>query len=155
MKIKKYVPIGQAIFGESPANLIFLGIGSCVAVCLYDEVKKKGCGLHILLPHGNDIEKSYFFANTGIKKALEELLNLGIKRDRIWAKIAGGACVFDRFDEKSVGLRNIVAVKEWLNYYNIPLIAEDVGGRYGRNINFDLLNGNMEIKTLKKGIIVL
>ncbi|MCX7769602.1 MAG: chemotaxis protein CheD [Proteobacteria bacterium] len=149
-----YVKIGNAVWAKSPDVLYCKGLGSCVAVCLYDASKKKGCILHILLPYGDDESKPYFYANLGIAKALRECQKFGMSIDKVWAKIIGGACVFSRVDESNgIGIRNVNEVKKWLKLYKIPIIAEDVGGKSGRNLIFNLETGEIEVFTLQKGII--
>lgn len=151
-----YVGIGKAIWSKSPEILYCKGLGSCVAICLYDEQIKKGCIVHILLPFGEDEKKCFFFANLAIPRAIEESVKRGMRRNRIWAKIIGGSCVFSEVDEKnSIGQRNVFEVKKWLKFYKIPIISEDVGGRCGRNLTFFLDDGRVEIFTLKKGVIII
>ncbi len=156
LKQQIYVSIGKAEWGKSPDILICKGLGSCVAVCLYDNVKKIGCIIHILLPSGENTDKPYLFANIGIKKALKESVKRGMNRDRVWAKVVGGACVFTGINESNaVGMRNVAEVKRWLNFFKIPIISEDVGGNYGRNVTFYLENGKVEVFSYKKGVLVL
>jgi len=157
MSLKQYiyVGIGKAEWSKAPDVLICKGLGSCVAVCLYDEVKKIGCIIHILLPNGEDTDKPYLFANSGIKTALKEGVKKGMNRDRVWAKIVGGACVFSGIENNTIGMRNITEVKRWLNFFKIPIISEDVGGNYGRNVTFYLENGKVEVFSFKKGVILL
>jgi chemotaxis protein CheD len=158
MYLKKtyYVTIGNAVFGQSPDIISCKGLGSCVAVCLYDEVIKKGCVVHILLPFGNDEKRPFFYANLGIANALERCVKFGMKKDRIWAKIVGGACVFSHVDEKSsIGAKNIIEARKWLNFFKVPILSEDTGGRSGRNLAFDLETGQIEVFTLKKGKIII
>lgn len=156
MHLKKifFVSIGNAIFRKAPDLISCKGLGSCVAVCLYDEIKKKGCMIHILLPFGQDESRPFFYANLGIAKALERCVKFGMRKERIWAKVVGGACVFSHADENnSIGMKNVLETKKWLKFFNIPIISEDTGGRSGRNLVFDLETGEVEIFTLKRGKI--
>lgn len=149
-----YVSIGNAVFAKAPDLISCNGLGSCVAICLYDEIKKKGGTIHILLPFGDDKTKPFFYANLGIAEALEKCIKFGMRKERIWAKIVGGACVFTHADEKkSIGMKNILEARKWLSIYKIPIIAEDTGGRFGRNLIFDLETGEVEVFTFKRGKI--
>ncbi|MDY7081049.1 MAG: chemotaxis protein CheD, partial [Halobacteria archaeon] len=49
--------------------------------------------------------------------------------------------------EGSVGERNVEAVREKLEDEGIPIVAEDVGGDYGRSVEFDVMTGELMIKT--------
>lgn len=154
MYLKKtyFVSIGSAVFRQSPDIISCKGLGSCVAICLYDEVKKKGCVIHILLPYGEDHTKPFFYANLGIAKALERCVKFGMRKERMWAKLVGGACVFSNVNESSsIGMRNVIESRKWLNFFKIPIIAEDTGGTSGRNLLFDLVTGEIEVFTFKKG----
>lgn len=149
-----FVSMGNAIFKQAPDIISCKGLGSCVAVCLYDEVKKKGCIIHILLPFGEDHTKPFYYANLGIAKALERCVKFGMRKERIWAKLVGGACIFSNVCKgNNIGIRNVMESKKWLNFFKIPIIAEDTGGTSGRNLIFDLETGEIEIFTFKKGKI--
>lgn len=50
-----------------------------------------------------------------------------------------------------IGERNAQAVQRLLTEMHIPLLASDVGGTFGRTINFDIQTGNLHIKTINYG----
>ncbi len=52
-----------------------------------------------------------------------------------------------------IGPRNVSAVKEHLSLHHIPIISEDTGGNSGRTIEFDPLTAELEIRTVKQGIM--
>ncbi|MFZ5352056.1 MAG: chemotaxis protein CheD [Bacillota bacterium] len=144
-------------YTESPGVLTTLGLGSCVGICLYDTVTKISGMVHIMLPCSNQIKNNSNvakFADTGIVKLLEYMLKIGAKRTKIVSKIAGGAQMFnfnDASDIMRIGARNVVATKEVLDKLNIPLIAEDTGGNYGRTIELYSESGILLIKTIGYG----
>ena len=82
---------------ESPDSIITLGLGSCVGAVLYDPVAKK-CGMvHVMLPDSTTITNNQNvakFADTGVEECLRRVLAIGAKRERLVAKIAGGAQMF-------------------------------------------------------------
>jgi chemotaxis protein CheD len=85
---------------------------------------------------------------------LEAMLALGAQRNRIIAKIVGGACMFESsmFDSAmNIGRRNSEAVKEILSEEKIPIIGEDVGNNYGRTMQFDVATGRVLIRSAKIG----
>ena len=49
-----------------------------------------------------------------------------------------------------IGRNNISSVKSTLSSLNIRIISEDVGGDYGRTIDFYLETGEIRIKTIGK-----
>ena len=141
----------------SPGVLTTLGLGSCVGICLYDTSTKISGLVHIMLPDSKQIKNNVNqskFADTGIIKLLEDIIKMGAKRSKITSKIAGGSQMFnfnDSSDIMRIGLRNVAATKDILKQLNIPLIAEDTGGNYGRTIELYSENGILLIKTIGRG----
>jgi chemotaxis protein CheD len=141
-----------------PDILTTLGLGSCVGIALFDQVKKIAGLAHIMLPssklvvNNSNIAK---FADTGIEKLLEEMLKLGANKSNITAKMAGGAQMFsfsDSSDVMRIGARNVASTKEKLKELGIPVISEDTGGSYGRTIELHSASGKLLIKTIGHGV---
>jgi chemotaxis protein CheD len=142
----------------SPGILTTLGLGSCVGICLYDTSTKISGMVHIMLPSSAQIKNNSNiakFADTGIVKLMEDMLELGAKRSKLVSKIAGGSQMFnfnDASDIMRIGTRNVAATKETLRSLNIPIIAEDTGGSYGRTIELYSETGMLLIKTIGYGM---
>lgn len=128
------------------------GFGSCVGIVMYDHEKKLGGLLHIMLPDSANFEKNenpLKFADTGIKDLYQQLIYSGAKKENIVCKIAGGSQVYQNksnlkmFD---IGNMNIKRVKEVLRELRVPVLAEDLGGRCSRTIEFDVINKKFSIK---------
>ncbi len=147
-----YVPIGACSISQSPDILYCKGLGSCIALCIYSNIKRVGILAHILLPEGDDLSRPYFYANLAVKFMLEELNKRGISKTHIWAKIAGGANMFSNGESHiNIGTRNSLAILNYLSVYNIKILNTDLGGRAGRNVEFDLRDGTVRIFTYEKG----
>lgn len=58
-------------------------------------------------------------------------------------------------DFMRVGERNIEAAKKALEKEKVPLLAEDVGGNYGRSIELSTATGKLRIRTIGHGEKVL
>lgn len=143
----------------SPGILISLGLGSCVGVALYDSSKKIAGLAHIMLPSSKLIannQNGAKFADTGIEILLKMMTDKGADMKNITAKIAGGAQMFSFQNEVNkllnVGERNILAIKEVLSSFKIPILAQDVGGNFGRTIEFHSRTGILIVKTINHGI---
>jgi chemotaxis protein CheD len=135
-----------------------IGLGSCVAIALYDRVAKVGGLAHILLPNksmSRETSNPAKFPETIIPVMLEEMRRLGSSPSAaISAKIVGGASMFGQLTGGTginVGERNVVATKDVLAAASIPLLAEDTGLDYGRSVYFHLEDGRVEVRSLKKG----
>ena len=141
---------------ESPDSIITLGLGSCVGAVLYDPVSKK-CGMvHVMLPDSTAIANNQNvakFADTGVEECLRRVLAIGAKRERLVAKIAGGAQMFSMNTNNPmlrVGDRNVQAVRAKLEELKIPVIAADTGENYGRTVVFYPETGEYLIRAIGK-----
>lgn len=140
--------------------LVTYGLGSCVAVALYDpEIRTAGMG-HIMLPDSAGVRtpgKSSKFADLCISEMLRELEDNKCEFRRLVAKIAGGASMFDIPDKEKlrIGERNRDAVMSELAKRGIPLTAEDTGGNYGRTVEFNTGTGDMVVRSMRNGTKVI
>lgn len=151
---------GRVARGEG-AILTVHGLGSCVAVCLYDPITRSGGLCHVVLPAmllrraGDPPSK---FADTAVAWLREEMARQGAATSRLAAKIAGGASLFGAAPEAGVGApaeaklrwgaigeRNVAAVHAALAAAGIPLVAEHVGGTASRTVAFHLADGRVEV----------
>ncbi|MBD8025748.1 chemotaxis protein CheD [Ureibacillus sp. Re31] len=154
------VGIAELDIVKTPDTIRTSGLGSCVGVVLYDEVKKIAGLVHIMLPDSNlaraETLNSAKFADTGIKALIERLNLEGVQTFRLKAKIAGGAQMFkftSAKDTMRIGPRNVEAVKKELQKNSIPIIAEDTGGSSGRTIEFNPTTCLLNIRTVNQGVM--
>lgn len=148
------VGISDQQIAETPDTLITYALGSCVGICIYDIVKQVGGLSHILLPKafGERSEKNiYKFADTAIPALVTAMEQKGCLRIHLTAKIAGGATMFSSFSGVSIGKQNVDMVKAQLQKLRIPIVAEDTGADYGRTVQFCTENGEVTVKTARKG----
>jgi chemotaxis protein CheD len=153
---KIIVGIADLVVVHNPAILITIGLGSCVAISLRDPVARFGGLSHILLPsilESKNKNNPMKFADSAIEMAVKMLLQKGCLKNRLEAKIAGGASMFNIGGNTiNIGERNVEAVKKKLNELNIPIIASDTGANYGRTIEFNIATGVMVVKSAFQGI---
>lgn len=140
--------------------LVTYALGSCVGICLYDPVSKIAGLSHIMLPTITDFSDSNLknqpgkYADTAIELLLQKMLDSGVVRIRLRAKIAGGAQMFAPVNNTNlagIGERNVLAVKKELARLKVPIIAEDIGKNYGRTVYFGADDGLMTVKSVNKG----
>jgi len=158
--MKHSVGIAMMKVAESPDQLYCLGLGSCVGVAIYDPVTKIAGMIHILLPSMKEFENTSQlrtkFADTGISDMVGELLKRGAAKNRMKAKMAGGASMFDIKDNSAsdmmaIGRRNVQSCRDTLKSLGIELIAHATGGTRGRTIVFDIETAMLTIKIINKG----
>lgn len=137
-------------------SVMTIGLGSCVGVAIRDTVTKVGGLIHIMLPDSTSVKSNtnkYKFADTGVAELVKQLELKGCKRERLEAKIAGGAQMFafqNKTDLLSVGVKNVEAVKATLRSLGIKLISEDVGENYGRTVEYFPANGDYFVRAVGK-----
>ncbi|MBQ9590923.1 MAG: chemotaxis protein CheD [Butyrivibrio sp.] len=140
----------------SPDGITTLGLGSCVGIAVRDPVTKIGGLAHIMLPDSKEIKNNSNipkFADTGIEELIKRIVAKGASRQRLVAKIAGGAQMFAFQSGNSamrVGDRNVQATLKKLKEMNIPVLAQDTGDSYGRTVIFYPENGNFVIRAVGK-----
>jgi chemotaxis protein CheD len=85
---------------------------------------------------------------------LAEMTRLGADTRRVRAKLIGGASMFANLMPSgsiNIGERNVVAARQALADAGVPVVAEDIGSDHGRSVFFRLMDGSVEVRSLKKG----
>lgn len=152
------VVVEIADFGVASGNavLVTAGLGSCVAVVLHDPTTGIVGLAHVLLPsvgRGPPSIHPAKYADSAIPLLLDEMRRHGARGDRITARLAGGARMFAVLLPFGVnmGQRNIDATRAALYRLCIPIVAEDVGGEYGRSVRVVAATGVMTVHSLVGG----
>jgi chemotaxis protein CheD len=157
--IKEQIKVGIAELKTCPPNqsIITNGLGSCVGVCLWDSKTKIGGLVHVMLPdstQSRDSANKAKYADTGIPALIDEMTRLGAAPNRLTAKIAGGAQMFNfpgSTNAMKIGDRNTEAVKAALAQKHIRILAQDCGGNIGRTIEFFTDDGRLSVRTINHG----
>jgi chemotaxis protein CheD len=139
-------------------TLVTVGLGSCIAILLYDAEARIGGMAHILLPSPALSRKDSNpakFPQTAVPRLLELMGADGAKPQRITARLAGGASMFAALAPPGtiqMGERNLVAARQVLNTHRLPLVGEAVGGDFGRTVRFHVCDGRVQISTVAHGV---
>lgn len=151
MYMQKFIHVGEIHIGARPTEINTI-LGSCIAVCLYDNVQCIGGMNHYLMPLWNENGlQSPKFGNISIPRLIESMVNVGCDIKNIEAKVFGGGNVIDvSIDDMMIGRKNILIAKEILKEYNIPIVAQDVGGYKGRRIMMRSDTGKILLKYTQK-----
>lgn len=150
------VDIADFAVANGDAVLVTSGLGSCVAVALHDPTTGIAGLAHILLPSAGLGPPSIHpakYADTGILLLAEEMRRRGAAGNRMVARLAGGARMFAALLSSGInmGQRNIDATRKALYRLTIPVVAEDVGGEYGRSVRVVAATGAMTVRSLAGG----
>ncbi len=116
-------------------------LGSCVAVCLYDESLSIGGMNHFMLPNMKRRElnaevDTVLSGDYAMEVLLNDLLARGAKRVRIKAKAFGGGTIISGMASAGIGRRNAEFAREWLERERIELVASDFLGPWSRKVIF-------------------
>ena len=145
MSDKLIIGIADMKMAKGEGMLVTYALGSCIGICLHDPVLKLGALVHIMLPVNMEAGRKtpMKYADTGIRETLRLMESKGASRNRITAKIAGGAKMFEVGSSSlgNIGQRNIESVHMNLKKEGIRLLKEDVGGTVARTLLFDVNSG--------------
>jgi chemotaxis protein CheD len=152
------VRVADLRIGVADDVLVTVGLGSCVAILLHDAEARVGGLAHILLPSpalaradGNPAK----FPQSAVPRLLELMVTDGARRERITGRLAGGASMFAALAPPGtvqMGERNLVAARQALNAHGVPLVAESVGGEFGRTVRLRVCDGRVEVSTVHHGV---
>ena len=149
----------MAVSGDG--TLATLGLGSCVAIVLYDAEARVGGLAHILLPEASmtrDHANPARVPETAVPALLERMAAQGADVRRITARIAGGASMFASLLPRGVatiGSRNVEASRRAVAAAGLTIVGEDVGQEHGRSVFLRVADGQVEVRSLVRGSRVL
>ena len=155
------VRVADAAVEQGDVTISTIGLGSCVAIILHDAERRVGGLAHILLPSetlSQDRSNQAKFPSTAVPLLLGRMREMGASRSRIVAKLAGGESMFAALLPTSglqMGERNLIATRVALAQASIPVVAEDVGGGHGRNVFFRVASGEVEVRSMVRGDVII
>ena len=150
------VKVADYAVARGDAVISTIGLGSCVAILLHDPLSQVGALAHVLLPNeamSRDTENKAKFPGTAVPLLVSRLREHGA-RGLITARIVGGASMFGQLLPTggiNMGERNVEATRRALDVAGLRLVAEDVGGDYGRSVYLYVATGRVHVKSLRKG----
>jgi chemotaxis protein CheD len=140
---KAYLLPGQLFASAEPCQIKTI-LGSCVAICLWDQHRGTGGMNHFLLPFTHEGKPaSLRYGDEATRVLLELLDGLGCRAPNLRAKIFGGAALFQTRDRYgvSLGAKNVAAALELMRKAGIPVVAQETGGPQGRKLIFNTDDG--------------
>ena len=144
------------VSSNSSDVIMALGLGSCVAISLFDENIGVGGMVHIMLPGMAEFSNrgsALKFADSGIPLLIDAIANHGSDKASLVAKVAGGATMFTsgndaRGAKSDIGMRNLKAVRKMLSDAGIPITGEDSGGHRGRTMKLEIAKGRTTVRSI-------
>jgi chemotaxis protein CheD len=150
-KLNKYYLLPSQLFVSEEDYEITTVLGSCVSVCLWDNINKIGGINHFMLPYWNGQGlASPKYGNIAIEKLIQAMIAKGSNPKYLQAKIFGGGDVLASESKIfNIGKRNIELAEKILSENNIPIKAKSLGGSNGRRILFCTDTGMVKQKYIE------
>lgn len=152
------ITTAQMAVGKGAVRLRTSSIGSCLVVVLYDYEAKVGGMAHAMLPsrpsHENvadviSMEAPAKYVDEAIDLLIYEIEKSGGKKERLKAKLVGGAKMFKVLGSPGTGIgeSNLESARKHLERLGIEIESEEVGGSIGRIAEVNLQNGLVTVTT--------
>ena len=141
------VGLGEVKVSRDPETVLAcLGLGSCVAVSVYDPVAKMGAMAHVVLPksNGKTGDRAGRYADVAVPLLLENARELGAEVRRLEIYLAGGAQMSlapGLGTAFKIGEDNVVAVLSALAQEGLKPKATETGGNKGRTMRLFIESG--------------
>lgn len=132
---------GEYKVSDDPDVVLSTILGSCVAACMRDPVAGVGGMNHFLLPgsgSGSGGEATRYGVHL-MELLINGLLKKGARRERLEAKIIGGARTIASFS--NVGEKNAEFAHQFLSDEGIRIIGSNTGGDSGRKLEYWPVSG--------------
>jgi len=136
--IKVHVTQGESHVTADPQVVMTTVLGSCIAACIRDPQAGVGGMNHFLLPDAGDGRggggDAVRYGAYAMELLINDLLKRGARRERLEAKIFGGAKLFDGLSD--VGASNSAFAERFLRDEGIPIVSSSTGGVSARRVEF-------------------
>ena len=145
-----------AVSAQAGAELVALGLGSCIGLAMIDRVARMAGLAHIVLPEAREENRAPGkFADLAVPELIRRLCQLGGTPTRFEAALVGGAKMFELEGGLDVGARNEQAVRDALAREGIAVRAARTGGQQGRTMRVDVSSGTVTVRAARAAPIVL
>jgi chemotaxis protein CheD len=155
---QKYITLGEIVFTDHPEQYNLLGIGTCLAIFMYDLKKRQYGMAHAMLPTYRDFEYKFRnqspgrYTDLAIRTLIDMFLMKGSRKSDLNVKLVGGGQIFQ--DLHMIGERNINMAVKTLKEEQIELVAHDMGSNIGRSVLIFNPDGTMLIRKQNDKILI-
>jgi len=140
-----------AVIREQPVTLCTSPLGACLAVAIFDPVRKIAGVLNSMLPEASIDpkragERPGMFLDSGLTALVDRAVELGALPERLEIFVAGGARILDETSYFNIGNRNFGVLESWMKARGLVLVAADVGGLSNRSLQLNGMTGQVRLK---------
>jgi chemotaxis protein CheD len=150
----RYIVAGEAYATIHPV-LITTVLGSCVSVCLWDQVTGIGGMNHFMLPRwdGKGVASNRF-GDISTRGLIRKMLYMGVHREELQARVFGGASPLGMKGSKhQAGRGNVEIAFDILKNENIRVVESKVGGPLGKKVVFNTANGFAIVRPVGQQVV--
>ncbi len=143
---------GIEVSADPGAVIVTHGLGSCIAVMVYDPIRKAAGMVHFQLPASTlsperARETPGTFADTGIPLLFERMYALGCRKPQMVVKVAGGGNFHGDNGTFDIGKRNYTMMRKIFWKAQVLIAAEDCGGSRSRTARLFVDTGQITIQS--------
>lgn len=150
------IGIGEMCVSSRPDDeIVALGLGSCVAIVLYDQCTTTVGAIHAMLPtrkglRDSDGERPGRYVDEGLEKLFEMMRVRAGHGTRLACALVGGAAMFEFTGPSTldIGKNNVKMSHELLKHFGIPILASDIGGNQGRSVMVAVGGAVVHVRTV-------
>jgi chemotaxis protein CheD len=148
--------IGEMVLTTDPSiGLVAYGLGSCVALSIWDGRATVAALAHFMLPSGSGGGGAVKFVDAGLPALLSAFEARGGNVRLAQFKAAGGAAMLAiNTGTMEIGRRNTEALQAALAARGLRLAATDFGGSAGRTVQLEVPNGRLHVKSVSKASVL-
>lgn len=147
--LTKFLQPGHLVVSAEPMVVTTI-LGSCIAVCLWDEQRRIGGMNHFMLPHntGSGINSARF-GDVAMRQLVDQLVALGARPKLLQARVFGGACMMVAAPSPNhLGQKNADLALGFLSRAGLRPLQVDIGGNRGRKVIFRTDEGSACLKSI-------
>lgn len=138
-----HVVQGEYAVSDQPDTILTTILGSCVSTCICDPVARVGGMNHFLLPDsGPGNGQQFRYGLYAMELLINGLLKKGASKDRLEAKLFGGATMNDGLGR--IGAANAAFAQRFLSDEGIRCVAQSLGGTRARRVRFTPTTGHAQ-----------
>ncbi len=144
--------IGEVIVGNK-GELVRTILGSCVAVCMYDDASKLAAICHaVYAGKGKTDMEDVRYVVDAVRYMHRCMARRKVIPERVKVRIFGGSMALGRADGgAAAGMfdnRNVEHAQEELVRYGYRPVVADVGGSDSRELYFDFATGDIYVRRI-------
>ncbi|HWP05959.1 MAG TPA: chemotaxis protein CheD [Polyangiaceae bacterium] len=146
------VGVGDLQVSSDPESvLVTYGLGSCIAVLVFDPIRHVAGMVHYMLPLSaitpeKAKERPAMFGDTGVPLLFRKMTELTSKKSDWIVKVVGGANIQDDNKTFEIGKRNYVVLRKLLWSAGLAIRAESVGGALSRTTRLAVADGRVTVR---------